>query len=133
MPGLSKSQRLLTKRDFDATLDTQLNGTGVKIVCRDFVLVASPPVPDRPARLGLIVSRKVGNSVVRNRVKRCVREYFRNELVSEKPLEGCSLVVIARPALVNQEGRVKDDIQGSLKICVGRLLKKLSESSKART
>ncbi len=132
MPGISKSQRLLTKRDFDATLDTQRNGTGVKIVCRDFVLVASPPVPDRPARLGLIVSGKVGNSVVRNRVKRCVREYFRNELVSEKPLIGCNLVVIARPTLVNQEGRVKDDIQGSLKLCVDRLLHKLSAASKTR-
>jgi ribonuclease P protein component len=130
MPGLLKSQRLLSKRDFDAALASQQDGSGVKIVCRDFVLVASPPVADRPARLGLIVSRKVGNSVVRNRVKRCVREFFRNELVSEKPLLGCSLVVIARPALVSQDGRVKDDIQGSLKSCVGRLLKKLSEPGK---
>ena len=130
MPGISKSQRLLTKRDFDATLDSQQNGSGVKIVCRDFVLVASPPAADRPARLGLIVSRKVGNSVVRNRVKRCVREYFRNELVSQQPLNGCNLVVIARPSLVNQEGRVKDDIQGSLKHCADRLLKKLSVPSK---
>lgn len=29
------------------------------------------------ARLGMIVSRRVGNAVVRNRIKRCVREWFR--------------------------------------------------------
>jgi len=30
-------------------------------------------------RLGLTVSRKVGNAVVRNRVKRRIREWFRRE------------------------------------------------------
>jgi len=47
-------------------------------------------------RLGITVSRKVGNAVVRNRIKRGIREWFRrcrDELGSN-----VDLVVIARSA-----------------------------------
>lgn len=123
MPGLDKSQRLLSKKDFDSTLD----GSGLKIVCRDFVLVASKVDESHPARLGLIVSGKVGNSVVRNRIKRSIREVFRSNLALAPQLAGRDLVVIARPSLVDDQGRVKDDVQDSLRQCSSRLLKKLVE------
>jgi ribonuclease P protein component len=46
------------------------------------------------SRLGLVVSRRVGGAVVRNRVKRVVREWFRrNRAAFPGDLE---LVVIAR-------------------------------------
>jgi ribonuclease P protein component len=45
-------------------------------------------------RLGITVSKRVGNAVVRNRVKRCIREWFRRARVG---LPECSdIVVIAR-------------------------------------
>lgn len=51
---------------------------------------------DRPGpRFGLAVSRKVGNAVVRNRVKRWIREVLR---VDGRALGGHDVVVIARPA-----------------------------------
>ena len=50
--------------------------------------------PDR-SRLGVTVSRRIGNAVVRNRVKRRVREIFRKELRAHLPV-GTSIVVIAR-------------------------------------
>lgn len=50
----------------------------------------------RHTRLGITVSRKVGNAVVRNRVKRRIREWFRT---SRAPLgSGVDLVVIGRAA-----------------------------------
>lgn len=47
-------------------------------------------------RLGISVSKKVGNSVVRHRVTRLIRESYRlNELLFKKSLD---IVVIARPS-----------------------------------
>jgi ribonuclease P protein component len=45
-------------------------------------------------RLGLAISKKVGNAVVRNRVKRVVREAFR---LRKEAFAGYELVVIGRP------------------------------------
>ncbi len=47
-------------------------------------------------RLGLIVQKRFWNAVLRNRIKRCLREWFR--LNKERiPLPGKDVVVIARP------------------------------------
>ena len=45
-------------------------------------------------RLGVTVSKRVGNSVVRNRVKRCIREWFRH--ARQGLPAGSDIVVIAR-------------------------------------
>ena len=57
------------------------------------MLVGKNPVTSR-ARLGVTVSRKVGNAVVRNRVKRQIREWFRRD--GHALVAGCDIVVIAR-------------------------------------
>jgi ribonuclease P protein component len=63
-------------------------------VTRHFVLLlASQPVSERP-RIGLIVSRKVGGAVARNRIKRLCRECFR--LTPGIVPDGIDLVVVAR-------------------------------------
>lgn len=50
--------------------------------------------PAGAARLGLIVSRKVGGAVERNRVKRVVREWFRRARHTLPPM--LDVIVIAR-------------------------------------
>ena len=59
------------------------------------LVAAQPPParPARPARMGLVVSRAIGNAVRRNRVKRLCRECFR---LSAWLPEGVDLIVIAR-------------------------------------
>ena len=57
------------------------------------------------ARFGLTVSRKVGNAVVRNRVKRWLRDAIRHE-AGEKTLAGIDLVFIARSSAARAGGVV---------------------------
>ena len=47
-------------------------------------------------RIGISVSKKVGNSVVRHRITRLIRESYR--LNEEKFVDGLDLVIIARPS-----------------------------------
>ena len=69
--------------------------SGRRVGTRHFtLLVAAQPPPPRPARLGLVVARRVGSAVRRNRVKRLCRECFR--ALPELLPQGVDLVVIAR-------------------------------------
>lgn len=54
----------------------RLVSSGQAFHSRYFVLNAHPGVTDR-TRLGITVTRKVGGAVIRNRMKRLSREYFR--------------------------------------------------------
>jgi ribonuclease P protein component len=59
-----------------------------------FVLLVRPR-SNGASRLGITVSRKVGDAVTRNHVKRCIREWFRRHSQQITPV--IDLVVIARP------------------------------------
>ena len=74
----------------------RLQRVGVRFQSPHFVLYAGrlDYEPER-SRLGVTVSRRIGNAVVRNRVKRRVREVFRQAIRGGLPA-GTSIVVIAR-------------------------------------
>ncbi|HNZ48242.1 MAG TPA: ribonuclease P protein component [Candidatus Hydrogenedentes bacterium] len=83
-----RTQRLTARHEYDLVFSKGEKLWGRSYIC--YVLLD----PSREARLGLVVSRKVGNAVVRNRVKRRLREFFRLNYFRLQP--GMQLVIIAR-------------------------------------
>ncbi len=78
----------MNRKDF-----VNLNRFGQKLRTAHFTVFVAKNGLDRP-RLGITASRKVGGAVVRNRVKRLVREVFR--LHKGFFPAGCDFVVSAR-------------------------------------
>lgn len=72
---------------------------------------------DTPFRLGLTVSRKVGNAVVRNRAKRRLREVVRLSAPVEK-LRGVDIVLISKASASERDFSLmqKDFLQGLEKL-----------------
>ena len=68
---------------------------GFRVQTAHFVIYAFVTAPAPAVRLGVTVARRIGGAVVRNRVKRRVRECFRVTLRGMLPT-GTDLVVIAR-------------------------------------
>jgi ribonuclease P protein component len=91
---VQRRNRLSRSRDFDAVYRR-----GKSVSSRYLVLHWFPREddPDETPRLGLAVPRSVGSAVVRNRVKRLLREAWRDVLPSVPP--GHDYVIAARPGL----------------------------------
>jgi ribonuclease P protein component len=89
MHKFKKSQRILKRKDFTnkKTAQRKFCSKGMVLVFKKHQNVSM--------RLGLIVSKKVGNSVTRNLVKRRIRDIFR-QLSDDQRQPGWDLIVIAR-------------------------------------
>lgn len=65
--------RLRRRADYVA-----VQSSGRKVHGRHVLAIARKrPDPGQPGRLGLTVTKKIGNAVVRNRIKRMLREWMR--------------------------------------------------------
>lgn len=83
--AFSRASRLRLKKDFEAVFDA-----GRKTVTSDLVAWHAPG-GEKEKKLGLMVSKKTGGAVKRNRLKRLLREAFR---LSRKELkEGTRLII----------------------------------------
>ncbi len=92
MPGLysfPRAFRLTRKREYAVVFAKGEKGVGRYFVCY-WVRRESPG-----CKLGMAVSRKVGGAVVRNRIKRYIREFYRTHRPAFRM--SVDLVVVARP------------------------------------
>jgi ribonuclease P protein component len=89
--GLPRRERLRKRRDFVA-----VQSQGRKLGGKHFLVLAA----EGQGRLGITVSKKVGNAVTRNRVKRFVREFVRQARSDERSWlpPDRDVVVVARPS-----------------------------------
>jgi ribonuclease P protein component len=111
--------RLKQRADFLAA------AAGAKGHTAGFVLQMRQRDDARPARVGFTVSKKVGNAVARNRVRRRLREIVRR--TPEQSLKtGCDYVLIGRQsAIALPFDRLVRDLSGALD--------QIGTSSKARS
>ena len=87
--GFPKDSRLLTSSHFKAVFDS----AQYKISCRHFLMLAIDNKVER-GRLGMVIAKKhVSKAIHRNRLKRLIRNSFRN---TARNLPGLDVVVLAR-------------------------------------
>ncbi len=117
--GFPRTSRLLRAKDYRAVF----SNARFKVSCRLFLVLA---IPDESgaAKLGLVVSRKnVPGAVQRSRLKRLIRENFRER---QTQLGGANLVVLARKDAHRQPNSVLnrklnellDDLLGKMRRAV---------------
>ena len=97
--AFSAADRLHRRQEF-----LRIQRLGARLQTDLFVIYAAQFSESARVRLGVTVSRRLGKAVIRNRVKRRIREAFRTKLRSKLP-GGTELVVIAR----NPAGRASMD------------------------
>jgi ribonuclease P protein component len=106
----------------------RLQRIGARFQSPHFVLYAGTleNEPER-SRLGVTVSRRIGNAVIRNRVKRRVREIFRGRIRATLA-PGTSIVVIARAGAGSlATNSIADELVAAARNLSGRVAGKTAE------
>lgn len=109
-PGTAP-ERLRRRADF-----LRVSAKGRRVAVHGLVLQALSRGDDCAARVGFTVTKKVGNAVTRNRIRRRLKEVTRLVL-QQRPVVGVDLVLIGREATT---GRPFAELMGDL----GRALNK---------
>jgi ribonuclease P protein component len=102
-------ERLRQRADFLAA------ATGLKVPATAFVLQGRKRADDGPVRLGFTVSKKVGNAVERNRVRRRLREIVRLSDANRMQSGHDYVLVGRRAALKLPFARMAQDFEGALR------------------
>ncbi|WP_306907743.1 ribonuclease P protein component [Arthrobacter sp. B3I9] len=120
---LATRNRLRTSTDFSTTVRS-----GVRNGRRNVVLYAAVLAADEPSRIGFIVSKSVGNAVVRNLVKRRLREA--GALSLQKYGCGFAIVVRALPAAAGASwDQLRSDYDAALETTMKRLGSRLPQAA----
>jgi ribonuclease P protein component len=102
-----KAERLRKRREFKSA-DTHKTA---RIVTPNLIILRAPNPLDH-ARIGITVSKKIGKSVIRNRVKRLLRDAYRRNKGVFKP--GNDYVIIARSPRIISTNTLAQEIVKAL-------------------
>ncbi|MFO1095435.1 MAG: ribonuclease P protein component [Planctomycetaceae bacterium] len=114
-----RARRLTSTADFERVYALQERAGDTHL------LIFAAPNPVGTTRIGLSVSRRHGNSVVRHRIKRLLREAYR--MIQHELPEGVDLVLVPRAGV---DSNVEDYCE-SLKSLVPRLARRLKRRAEA--
>jgi len=115
-----RDRRVRHRRDYQRVQSARIRSSTAS-----YVFTGELSESDAPTRMGLVVSRRVGNAVARNRTKRLCREVFRRHLQTSR---GMTIVAIAKPgaAALSLEQTMSQWLEG-----VSALARKLHRGNKA--
>ena len=102
-------ERLRQRADFLAA------ASGVKAPTTAFILQARARNDSAVSRVGFTVSKKVGNAVERNRVRRRLREMVRGSAALNEPTGHDYVLIGRRTALTTPFDRMVADFAGALR------------------
>ncbi len=97
-----KKNRIKSKTDFQLVYNTG------RSVVDSLAVLYILPVTSEGVKIGFAVGKKVGNAVVRNRVKRMMREVFRHNRL--KVVSNVNLIWVARKKLVAADFKTYDRV-----------------------
>ena len=108
--GFPKSARVVRRSEYRA-----IQRSSLRVVTAHFIIYARKR-RRKSQRIGITVSKKVGNAVVRNRVKRLVRESFR--LNKARLPSELDLVLVARKqrGIPSFESAAEQLVQGAMRL-----------------
>ena len=116
--GFGSAGRLHSRAEF-----RRVQHKGARFQTAHFVVYAARLPESQAVQLGTAISRRLGNAVIRNRLKRRIRECFRSRLRERLPA-GTALVVVGRVGASKLETR---SIMDELEIAVTQLQLRLKQ------
>lgn len=118
---MKKSRRVKSEFDFQKVFKK-----GKSFANRQFVVYSLQKEEQQQFRIGLSVSKKLGNAVARNQIKRYIRQSF-HELDSDLRQDMDYVIIARKPAATMNFEEIKKSLEHVLKI--SKVLKKRNRST----